>query len=41
MTQIGEGIAIALERFEQDKCVFCGKTDHEFPKKDKIKPTGW
>ena len=41
MTQIGEGIAIALINLAKGKCVFCGKGDHEFPKKDVIKPTGW
>ncbi|MFT6987549.1 MAG: hypothetical protein ACJAT7_003405 [Psychromonas sp.] len=41
MTQIGEGIAIALINLEKGKCVFCGKSEHEFPKKDVIKPTGW
>ena len=40
MTQIGEGIAIALIRLEEDKCVFCGKK-HKNRKKDEIKPTGW
>ncbi len=40
MTQIGEGIAVALQRLEEDKCVFCGKK-HEERKKDKIKPTNW
>lgn len=41
MTEIGEGIAIPLERLAQGKCVFCGKKEHENIKKDEIKPTGW
>jgi len=41
VTDIGEGISIALIRLEEDKCVFCGKSEHENPKKDVIQPTGW
>lgn len=41
MTQIGEGIAVAITRLQEGKCVFCGKAEHEFPKKDEIKPTNW
>lgn len=41
MTQIGEGIAIAQIRLEKGECIFCGEDEHEFPKKDVIKPTGW
>jgi len=36
-----EGIAIALQRKAEGKCVFCGKKEHENPKKDEIKPTEW
>ncbi|WP_075186367.1 hypothetical protein [Teredinibacter haidensis] len=41
MTQIGEGIAITQVRLDEGKCVFCGEDEHEFPKKDVIKATGW
>lgn len=42
MTEIGEGIAIPRMRMKQkDTCIFCGKAEHEFPKRDKIKATGW
>jgi hypothetical protein len=41
MTQIGEGIAITQMRLDEGTCVFCGKKNHAFPKKDMIKPTGW
>lgn len=41
MSQVGEGIAIPLKRLTEGKCVFCGKADHDKPKKDKIDPTNW
>ena len=34
MTQIGEGIAVALTRLEEGKCIFCGKK-HKDQKKTK------
>lgn len=40
MTDIGESIAVAITRLEEDKCIFCGKK-HDAIKKDKIEPTGW
>jgi len=39
--QIGEGIAIPKTRLEEGKCVFCGKKEHENPKKDVIQATEW
>lgn len=41
MTEIGEGIAVVIQRMEQDKCVFCGKADHKELNKEPINPTGW
>jgi len=41
MPEIGEGIAVSQARLEEDKCVFCGKSEHERPKNDIIKPTEW
>lgn len=41
MTELMEGIAVALQRLAEGKCVFCGKKEHENIKKDEIKPTGW
>lgn len=40
MTQIGEGIAIALARAEKDECIFCGKK-HKDSKTEKVEPTKW
>lgn len=41
MTDIGEGIAVAIIRLDKDECIFCGEDDHENPKKDVIEPTNW
>lgn len=40
MPQMTLGIAVALSRLEEGKCVFCGKS-HEDKKKDVINPTDW
>ena len=41
MTDIGEAVAVSVITVDEDKCIFCGKSDHENPKKEIIKPTGW
>lgn len=41
MTEIGEGIAVVIQRLEQNKCVFCGKAEHNELNKEPINPTGW
>lgn len=41
MTQIGESISVAVQRLAQNKCVFCGKSEHNNKKADLIEPTGW
>lgn len=41
MTQIGEGISVALARLDKGECIFCGKPQHENKKEERIEPTGW